>query len=86
MVPRGRFSLAYVNGVRERGEPVGANGLNLRGALDAIGRRSVRRHIERLVGVFGPVEVVRTENLVLGSQVVVRASKNCRVSLLVNNR
>ena len=55
--------------------PVAVGDLNLARSLDAVGGRSVSRHIERLVGVLGPVVAVRAENLILGVDVVVHASK-----------
>jgi hypothetical protein len=57
-------------------EPVSIDRLNVRRALDTVGGGSVGGHVKGLVGVVGAVEVVGTEDLVFGVEVVIHAAKD----------
>ena len=65
-------------------DPVCANRLNLGRTFNAVCRRSVRRHVKSLIGIFGPVKVVGPENLVFGVQIVVHPAKDSGIPHLVN--
>jgi len=67
-------------------EPVGVHGLNMGGAFNSVGRSAIRGNIERLVWVLGPIEVIRTEDLVPGVQVVIDTAKYGGVALFMNNK
>ncbi len=56
---------------RERREEVDVEGVNLRGALVAVGRVAVGRHVEGLVLVLRVVEVVREREVVVRVQLPV---------------
>src|SRR5258708_990348 len=62
--------------VRESAEPIGADRLDFGRAFDAVGGGPVCRHIEGLIGILGPVEVVGPKGLTSGVQVVVDATEN----------
>src|ERR1700730_14086780 len=62
--------------VRESAEPIGADGLDLGRALDAVGGGAVSGDIEGLIGILGPVEIVGAEDLIFRVQVIVDAAKN----------
>src|SRR5216684_8842864 len=61
-------------------EPVGADGLDFGGAFNAVGGGAVGGDVESLIGVFGPVEIVGAENLILGVQVVVDTTEDGSVA------
>src|SRR6266849_184024 len=71
--------------VGKSAKPVGADGLDFRGAFDAVGGGAVGGDVKGLVGVLGPVEIIGAEDLILGVEVVVDAPENGRVPNLVDN-
>src|SRR4029077_20967324 len=73
------------HGIRKCAEPVGVDSLDFRRTLDAVGTRAVCRNVESLIGVFGPIVAVGTENLILGVQIVIHAAKNGGIALLVDD-
>jgi len=66
--------------IGERAEPTGVEYLNLAGAFDAVGSRSVGGNVECLIGILRPIEAVGAKDLVIGIEVVVHAAKDGSVA------
>ena len=63
----------------ERRNQVEIERLNMRWSFDAISRRAICGHVERLVGISRIVEVVGGEKLVLLIDGVIHAAEKCAV-------
>ena len=73
------------HGVGKCAEPIGTDRLDVGRPFDSVRRSAIRGNVEGLIGILGPVKVVGTEDLVLGIQVVIRASEDGGIALLMNN-